>query len=489
MLERFRQIMNRIEGQIIGWSAPQSDMPCPLVAVSGGADSMCLADLCLKTLGPDRFAVAHCNFHLRGEESDGDEALVAAWAESNGVRFFRTDFDTEGYACEKGGSIEMAARDLRYGWFAELCHEHGFAGVMTAHNANDNAETLILNLLRGSGLRGISGMSEVSEHHYGTDGDMTLRVIRPLLSFTRKQIEGHDFAWKVPYRNDSTNSISDYRRNRIRNDVFPHFEKINPSFVRTLNRETGYFAEADAIVGEWCGLKIKGILRHESASDVIDLPLLLSERHWRYLLYVMLEPYGFHSSVLASIEDLLGSVRTASGKRFESGTHVLKVERNELVIVRKKEADVPVLRPMVSSMQLVASDDCIMTVRGPGIYGFNGIRFEVELLQWSPDMRLKQPEGTLIFDASRLSFPFVCRRWNKGDWFVPFGMKGRKKISDLFTDLKYGSADKESAVILVDCRGDLAENRHVAAVLGVRIDEMYKVGHTTDTIMKITLKR
>ena len=209
MLDRFTQIMNRIEGQVINWSAPSSDIRY-LVAVSGGVDSMCLADLCLRHLGPSRFAVAHCNFHLRGDESDEDEALVSSWASANGVGLHRVDFDTEAYAIRNGVSIEMAARDLRYSWFAVLCRKHGFAGVMTAHNANDNAETLILNLLRGSGINGICGMEEISCCHPEL-GECSM-IFRPLLKMTRKQIEGYAFAWNIPYRNDSTNALSDYKR-------------------------------------------------------------------------------------------------------------------------------------------------------------------------------------------------------------------------------------------------------------------------------------
>lgn len=495
MQKHFSQAIERIEGQIRNWSAPSSVEASQmryLVAVSGGVDSMCLADLCLKHLGTSRFAVAHCNFHLRGEESDGDEALVASWASSCGVEFFRTDFDTEGYALNNGVSIEMAARDLRYGWFAELCREHDFAGVMTAHNANDNAETLILNLLRGSGVRGVCGMDEMtafghvctSDHDYGRCRGVL--IMRPLLTCTRKQIEGYAFAWKIPYRTDSTNAQSDYKRNRVRNEVFPHFEKINPSFVQTFNREMKYFSEAADIVEDWCREHVAGCLsRHDDVR--ISIPNLLSESRWRYLLYYMLSPYGFNSAVLASVEDLLTSDRTVSGKRFESDTHVLLTERDELVIVeRKDEIVADVLRPGHPSH--LQSDQPVMTVRGAGAYHFNGSSFTVEVLPWTSDTPLKQPEGTLIFDAERLEFPFVCRRWNSGDWFKPLGLKGRKKVSDLFADLKYDSFAKDAAVMIVDCRGELAEEQHIAGVLGVRMDDSYKVTSKTRSIIRMKLQ-
>ena len=483
MIKRFSQAIERIEGQIRNWSAPSSDVPSALryiVAVSGGVDSMCLADICLKHLGPSRFAVAHCNFHLRGDESDGDEALVASWASSNGVEYFKTDFDTEAYAAGKGVSIEMAARDLRYGWFAELCNKHGFAGVMTAHNANDNAETLILNLLRGSGISGICGMDEISFSGEGC------AVFRPILACTRKQIEGYAFAWKIPYRTDSTNALSDYKRNRIRNEVFPQFEKVNPSFVQTLNREMKYLSEVADIVGDWCREHAAGCLSRPD--DVrISVPKLLSEPRWRYLLYYMFSPYGFNSAVLASVEDLLMSGRTVSGKRFESDTHVLLTERDELVVVEKQDRDDGALLSP-GHPQYLQSDQPVMTVRGAGTYHFNGSSFAVEVLPWTSDMQLKQPEGTLIMDADKLAFPFVCRRWNSGDWFKPLGLKGKKKVSDLFTDLKYDTFAKKAALMVVDCYGDLAEEQHVAAVLGVRIDDSYKVTSKTRHIIRMKLQ-
>lgn len=475
MLARFSHTIDRIEGQIIKWSAPSSLSPLRyLVAVSGGADSMCLADLCLRTLGVERFEVAHCNFHLRGSESDGDQELVAAWASSNGVCFHHVDFDTEEYAVREGVSIEMAARDLRYGWFSELCRTRGLCGVMTAHNANDNAETLILNLLRGTGLHGISGMSEISRMD-------DLLVLRPLLACTRNQIEGYAFAWKIPYRNDSTNAMSDYKRNRVRNEVFPHFEKINPSFVRTLNREMTYFSEASEILDKWCEERVTKVcsVTEGQAEEVlrISIPALLAEPHWKSLLYHILSPYRFHSAVLASLESLLTSDRTVSGKRFESDGHLLLTERNDLVLVRK-------INDVSGDIQ-GGDTGLILPVRTSGRYHFNGRVFTVELLPWTAGMPLRQPPGVLVFDADRLNFPFVCRRWNHGDWLCPLGMKGKKKVSDLFADLKYDSASKESAIMIVDVSSSGNEDGHVAAVMGERMDERYRITDITKNIIRI----
>lgn len=219
-----------------------------VLAVSGGVDSICMADLFLHSSVEVEFAIAHCNFHLRGEESDGDEAAVTAWAEENGILLHKKDFDTYGFASEHGVSIEMAARELRYRWFARLCDENGYSAVVVAHNANDNAETLLLNLVRGTGVRGLAGIRDSSPVPFVEDG----RVIRPLLGFTRKQIEGYAMTHGISWREDSTNASDDYKRNRVRNSVFPVLESLNPSFVKTFNREMAYFAEAGEIVWDYC---------------------------------------------------------------------------------------------------------------------------------------------------------------------------------------------------------------------------------------------
>ena len=517
-----------------------------LLAVSGGIDSMCLADLWLRCFGAESFAIAHCNFHLRGEESDGDEALVTKWAEENGVLLHRVDFDTAGYAAENGLSIEMAARELRYTWFGELCDKHGYNAVVVAHHADDNAETLVLNMVRGAGLKGLTGMKPVSPLSFRAISPLSFRaseasreifILRPLLTFTRKQIEGHAFAWKVPYREDSTNSSVEYRRNSIRHEVFPLFERMNPSYVRTLNREMAYLSDASSIVEEWCKAHIPHVLvpqpsepsshlssepsshlpfrpssplsfrPSEASGEIsISIPRLLEIPQWRYLLYYILEPYGFNTSVLESLENLLTSDRTISGKRFESAGYVLRTERESLVVCIRTSLNSPlsfrassplssrVNSPLSSRVNSPlsfraseASREIYTTIRTPGAYHINGQRIVIETQAWTPDMPLKQPAGTLIFDAAKLKFPFVCRVWRNGDWLIPLGMKGKKKLSDLFTDLKYSHFEKESSLVIVDCNGDYAEKQHVSAVLPVRIDDRYKVTSDTKEIIRIRI--
>ena len=465
-----------------------------LLAVSGGIDSMCMAEIFVRRYPCESLAIAHCNFNLRGEESDGDEQLVLRWAEEHGVRIHVQSFDTKGFAREHGVSVEMAARELRYRWFAQLCASEGYDEVAVAHNANDNAETLLLNLLRGSGMKGLAGMSAVSPLPY-SEG-VTARLVRPLLDMTRKQIEGFALANGVRYRNDSTNFSSEYKRNMLRNEAFPVFEKVNPSVVRTLNREMGYFAEANEIVADYCRKEVEGICHHEEQGDVrFSYKALLSKKHWRYLLYHILEPYGFNSAVLASIEDLLSSDRTVSGKRFDSKDHTVLMERDHMHVVPliAGRAGNDVLRhaqpdTLRHARPDRASADAFMPVRGAGTYHVNGRAFKIEVVEWTSDMPLKQAEGVLVLDAEKLRFPFVLRGWRDGDWLIPFGMKGKKKVSDLFADLKYDSVMKASAVMIADVQTEgMADSRHIAGVAGVRIDDRYKVSSSTRSVIRISV--
>ena len=496
MLNRFKHIVEEMRGLI-----DDSRSASFLLAVSGGVDSMCLADLWVRAFGADSCALAHCNFNLRGEDSDADEALVTAWAGEHGVRVHKVSFETARYASENGISIEMAARELRYRWFGDLCKEHGYCAVAVAHHADDNAETLVLNMVRGAGLKGLTGMKPVSPLPYLSrhcEERSDVAILRPLLTFTRKQIEGHVFAWKVPYREDRTNSSVEYRRNSIRHEVFPLFERMNPSYVRTLNREMTYLKDASDIVEDWCRAQLEKVLRpnchFERAKRVeksISIPSLLAIPQWRYLLYYILEPYGFNSAVLESLEALLLSDRTVSGKRFESEEYILRMERGHMLVSRKIAGqagnDASPVIPGLTSVIPGLTGDPFTVVRVPGAYHHCGQRITVEVLPWTSDMPLKQPAGTLVFDAEKLTFPFVLRSWRNGDWMIPFGMRGKKKLSDLFADLKYGSAEKDAAVVVVDCKGDSAELQHVAALLPVRMDDRYKVTGNTKEIIRITL--
>lgn len=296
-----------------------------LLAVSGGIDSMYLANRAPELFPGARFAVAHCNFGLRGAESDGDEAFVRAWCEERGIPCYVERFDTRSYADDHGLSIEMAARELRYDWFAQLREATGADAVAVAHNADDNAETLLLNLLRGTGTRGLRGMSD-------RDG-----IVRPLLETTRAEIrawmEARGFAW----REDSTNADNSPKRNRIRNEVFPVFARINPSFVRTLGDDMRRIACVDDIAECYFQSVREGLTMPDGS---IRLAAVLSLEHWEYVLWRLVEGYGLSGPTFGKLIDLLRRYResprgtvTIGGKAFEGAGTQLLIE-NELLIIR-----------------------------------------------------------------------------------------------------------------------------------------------------------
>lgn len=427
-----------------------------LLAVSGGVDSMCMAELFLNSTARVRFALAHCNFHLRGEESDSDEALVRAWAESHGVIFIKKDFDTKEYAASNGVSIEMAARELRYTWFAEVCRERGFAALAVAHNANDNAETMILNMLRGTGVKGMTGMRG-SSLLPGSDA----RLIRPLLGFTRKDIHEYAVSHGLRWHEDSTNADSAYKRNCIRNEVFPLFERLNPSFLTTLNEDMERFAQVQSVADEYVRSVSAEIARLEdNGLPVIERQKLTSKKDWEYVLFRLLEPFGFTSSVVADLVSVLKSGGTVSGRTFVAHEYLAVTSAREIVISPVAE--------------LAEATD--LTINGPGTYSLNGIEFSVSLSDDVKDVKTSVGETKLD-----LPFPFTIRHWQPGDWMRPLGMRGRKKLSDIFVDLKFSLTEKKKALVIAD------EGSHVLALVGHRIDDSVKVTKDTSSVTVIRL--
>lgn len=285
-----------------------------LLAVSGGVDSMYLANRARELFPGSCFAVAHCNFRLRGAESDGDEAFVREWCKEKGMPLYVNGFDTREYASSRGISIEMAARDLRYEWFAKICSEEGFDAVAVAHNANDNAETLMLNLLRGTGSKGLRGMSQTRAG-----------ILRPLLGTSRTEIETWMKAKGLKWREDSSNNVNDVKRNIIRNEVFPIFSRINPSFMSTLNRDIEHFSLVDDIAEDY--FRSSGL----NMDDGVDLRELKSFKHWEYLLFRLLEPYNLSEETFGKLIELLKSDRTVSGKVFQSPTHIVRIRLKKIL--------------------------------------------------------------------------------------------------------------------------------------------------------------
>lgn len=409
-----------------------------LLAVSGGIDSMYLAEISFRQ--NLSFAVAHCNFHLREEDSDSDEAFVRGWCSSHNIRCFVKGFDTKAYAEDKKISIEMAARELRYRWFAELCLSEGFSSVSVAHNANDNAETLMLNLLRGTGSKGMRGMGRESVQDI--DGIGQLIIQRPLLGTSREEIHNWMVRNGCLWREDRTNSETVYKRNRIRLDVFPVFADINPSFVRTLNEDIARFTQADDIAEDYFFENRAAVL---SAEGRIDIIALLSRKHWKYLLYRLTEGH-INASELESLYSSLESGRPMSGKIF--GEYFCTNGQ----IIQSSEPRCPHDRPAIDIVD----------------------RKELTCL--------KQPHGILVMDAEKFHGSPLIRPWRNGDWMVPLGMRGRKKISDLMVDLKYTLEDKAYAHVVEHPDGDPS---HVAALLFERIDDTLKVTGSTRKVLRI----
>lgn len=305
-----------------------------LLALSGGIDSMYLANRAFEKEGPfalypgpHEFAAAHCNFSLRGEDSDGDEAFVRSWCGSKGIKCFVKRFDTLGYAASKGISTEMAARELRYGWFAELVDSEGFDALAVAHNANDNAETLMLNLLRGTGSRGLRGIAEQTA---SSVPGKKLKIIRPLLKIERKEIEKWMLENRKEWREDRTNAESIFKRNILRNDVFPILSRVNPSFIRTIGEDIERFKLVDDIAEDYFRENLSRI--QTGSSFGVDSILALT--HWKYVLWRILEETGISNPTFGKLTALLDRYRgeprgtvTICGKAFETPTSVISIKR------------------------------------------------------------------------------------------------------------------------------------------------------------------
>ena len=403
-----------------------------LLAVSGGIDSMYLDNRASELFPGALLALAHCNFCLRGEESDGDEAFVRQWCRERGLECHVKRFDTLGYAASRGLSTEMAARELRYAWFAQLCAEHGYEATAIAHNADDDAETLMLNLIRGTGLRGISGMGERPG------------IVRPLLRTSREEIRKWMLEHGCSWREDSTNAQSLYKRNVLRNEIFPRLRDLNPSLTATLCEDMERFAQAGAIVEDyWLDARERVLCGDGS----IDLRALLGLKHWEYVLWRLLEGSGIRKGEFEDLRDTLRSGRQIGGKRF--GPVVATSTR----------------------LELCATSVC------------DGPELLCELLPREALSSLKQEEGCLVLDADKVPQPLRIRHFQQGDWMRPLGMGGRrKKLSDILKELGYTVGSKAGVRVLE------IEGSHVGAILCSRIDETLKVDGTTSRVLRLKFK-
>lgn len=459
--------------------------PTVLLAVSGGIDSMCMAYL-FSRIFYSKFAIATINFSLRGEESDGDEDLVHDWARNHGVKCFSTTFDTHKYAQEKGISTQMAARDLRYNWFEFLMKKHSFDYLAIAHNLNDSVETFFINTLRGTGIQGLTGIRKKNGY-----------IIRPLLGITRKEIAEFVKKENIPFREDSSNAESNYARNRLRNLVFPEFEMINQSFLKTVERD---MANVEAAVDVLQDLLIqkKAELFDESATK-ISIEALLKESRPDFWLYEILSEYGFNPDQIAQVND---SLTGQSGKEFHSQSHLLIKDRDFLLLYPKggsvtlktevSEIEIPSLK-IGDRTEFKVCENCVELTLYPKPKDFTYKKkkaldsdniFMGDLfssIQAEPkELESNLPEPVLYIDADLLQFPLKLREWQDGDRFKPLGMKGSKKLSDFMVDLKLDKVSKTQTPILLS--GD-----KIAAVIGYRIDERFRVTSDTRHILEIVV--
>lgn len=434
---------------------------------------MCLAEKVRLEGGP--FAIAHCNFRLRGADSDADEALVRSWAASHGITCHVKHFDTQAFATSEGISIEMAARRLRYHWFGQLCREHGYSGVAVAHNANDNAETLILNLLRGTGLRGIIGMKASG---FIPDPDFAdIPLLRPLLGMTRDDIVAFAAENGLSWREDATNALNDYKRNKIRNLVFPVFKEINPSFVKVLNRNMQQFSEQlknlnpslDQRVGRGVDLVQGGSQQHQNTVDQVQGNSgrgPISEGG-----------PGPALVPLSGLEATLGG----PGPAHKIGPRPKTTQTSTNYGVDQVQG-----KPCQHQNTVDQVHHPLCVVGGNGI-----ISFTEEL--WDGTQPVRQAPGTLILDADKLS-PEACESllrdgtaskfigpWESGDWIKPLGAPGRKKMQDWFTD-HHISADEKPFVPLLR---DSADRHHILAVIPYCIDNSVRVTKKTRRILRV----
>lgn len=407
-----------------------------LVAVSGGLDSMVLLELCRQLYNP--IAIVHCNFSLRGKASDADENLVVKTCEKHQLTLHRKTFDTIAYAQEKGISIEMAARDLRYDYFQELCEEYGYTKIVTAHHANDNAETLLLNLTKGTGIKGLTGIPRQRDS-----------IVRPLLAFSRKELQGYAQMHNLPYHNDATNEDTIYQRNKIRHKVLPLLEEINPSAIQTLNADAERLQEVRGIYEEYIQSRIDFLVRNNE----LTIQELANEKYPQSILFEWLSPYRFTATVS---ENILATLDDTEEKYFYSKNFRLLKSRGRLQLTTLKHEEQTVFEVEKEGI----TNPIVLTMED-----FNGT--------------MEKTANKAYFDLDKLQFPLQLRRWEEGDRFIPFGLKGSKKVSELFKDKKLSFVQKENVWIL-------CSEEEIIWVVGLRSDDRYKITPNTQKAIKIT---
>ena len=420
-----------------------------LLTVSGGVDSMVMLDVFVR-LGYN-VGVAHCNFGLRGEESDGDTEMVVRECESRGITCHTKRFDTEGEMARTGDSMEMTARRLRYEWFYELCQSEGYGVIAVAHHANDSIETFFINLLRGTGLRGLTGINR----QYG-------RVVRPLLYATRKDILEYAVHNHIPYREDSSNRSTKYLRNKIRLGLLPLLQEINPKFTPLMRGNLYRLNNAQRFIDAGIDRIREEAVQRENGIDIIRVATIDKIYPLDFVVYELLNStYGFKGDV---VEELCRALkRGVTDRRFYSRDYVAYLDRGNIMVARIEE-----------------EDDCEVVVEYDDMRSYCGnsvLYYEHTDIDNVDEYHL--PSDVALLDEAKLQYPLHLRRWREGDTFIPFGMAGRKKVGDYLTDQKVPIVERKRQFVLVS-------GEDIVWVVGRRTDERFRVGTQTENILKIT---
>jgi tRNA(Ile)-lysidine synthase len=411
-----------------------------LVAISGGLDSMVLAAL-LKEAKVD-FILAHCNFHLRGAESDGDEQLVQAWAVQNHIPLLVHHFDTKAMLEQSGGNLQALARNLRYQWFQEVKATHQCKWIATAHHQQDSVETLLINLCKGTGIAGLHGILPQQND-----------IIRPLLPFNKATLKEYALTQNLPWREDSSNLKDDYARNAMRHHVIPQLEAIFPQAVQQLYANTERWQEVEMLYEQRITQYKKRLLEQRGKDVYIPILKLKQVQPLRTILWELIKPFGFHAAQIEPIVDLLNS---ESGKYIASGTHRIIRNRNMLIITTVQAE---------KSQHILIEQDKRNTVYKNGSLKFEFKDFKTSDWEWIKKMQSNQ----VVLNADLLQFPLILRPAQLGDYFYPLGMgMKKKKVSKFLTHQKVPLHEKEQVWVLESAR-------KIVWVIGHRIDERFKL--------------
>ena len=421
-----------------------------LVALSGGADSVALL-LALKKLGYN-IEAAHCNFHLRGEESDRDEDFCKNLCRELDIKLHLAHFDTQTNASLHGISIEMAARNLRYNYFEALLKDINASAVCVAHHKDDSAETLLLNLVRGTGIEGLTGIKSKNN-----------RIVRPFLCVRRNEIINYLEQQNQSFVTDSSNLVNDVQRNKIRLDVMPLLQTINPLIVEHLNQTGEYIEEATSILNTALEqMQDRVVLLKTEGQTIVDIERLEKEQSSSYLLWNILKNYGFNA---AQIKQISCGLKTSVGRVWESATHALTINNNKIIVEPLFTCDTKEYRLIEEGLYHLSSK----------------LSIEIKKEPYSIDKGFSKDPKDIWIDADRVVFPLSVRLIKEGDRMIPLGMKGSKLISDMLTDTKVSYFDRQRQYVLLN------NDQQIIWLLGRRIDDRYKITSSTKTVLKIKL--